>query len=208
MITSPSFTTIADWVDGRLDADAAAAVEQALAAGDARTTSAVAWLRTFREVSGELPLEAPPTRVRYYLRRRFDERTQRPAARGALARRLLAALVFDSRTEVAAAGLRGGDADGETVHLAFRSDAGDVLLDLTPNGAGDLRIDGQMLWADGDDPPALDAVVDVPGQESLTVSGDDLGRFSFPQVPSSVDRLVLRSRHTDIRLTWSPVVAP
>lgn len=203
MITSPSFTTIADWVEGRLDDDAASVVEQALKAGDARTTNAVQWLRTFRAVSAELPLKAPPVRVRYYLRHRFDERTQRPAERGAVARRLLAALVFDSRTEVAAAGVRAGDVDTETVHLAFRSDVGDVLLDLTPTGDSALRIDGQMLWADGHGESSLDVVLEVPGHGTRTVSGDDLGRFSFTQVPSLVDRILLRSRHADIRLTWS-----
>lgn len=208
MITSPSFTTIADWVDGRLDPATASTVEQALAAGDARTTSAVAWLRSFREVSAQLPLEAPPVRVRYYLRRRFDEHARRPPERGAVARRLLAALVFDSRTEVATAGVRAGDVDSETVHLAFRSDAGDVLLDLTPSGEGMVRIDGQMLWADGRADPFLDAVLEVPGQGTQSVAGDDLGLFSFPRVPAAVERLVLHSRQTDIRLSWRPVETP
>ena len=94
------------------------------------------------------------------------------------------------------------------MHLAFRSEAGDVLLDLTPTGEGVQRIDGQMLWADGRAEASLDAVLEVPGQGTQAVTGDDLGRFSFTQVPSHVDRLLLRSQHADIRLTWSAGMVP
>lgn len=204
MTDRPSFTTIVDWVEGRLDRQSAAPVEAALAAGDPRTRGAIAWVRTFHEVAAELPLIAPPARVRYYLRRRFDERTDVSTARGGAVRRLLAALVFDSRTEPSLAGVRGSDVGGDAVHLAFRSDAGDVLLDLTRVREGVVRVDGQVLWSDAPTVPRLEAVVRGPDIASSTAEAGDLGRFTFPQVQPGIDQLTLRCGDLDVTMKWKP----
>ncbi len=75
MIERPTFTNLVDFVEGRLEPGASAAIEQYLAAGDPDATATVEWMRTFLSVSAELSLETPPLRVRHYLRRQFDERS-------------------------------------------------------------------------------------------------------------------------------------
>ncbi len=204
MTTRPSFTSLADYVDGRLDSEASATVEDLLAFGDPEAGAIVEWLRTFRAVAEELPLEAPPVRVRYYLRRQFEQRSPR----GALARQLLATLRFDSRRDLAAAGVRSGGIGPGTVHLAFRCDAGDVFLDLAASGDGHLRLDGQAMWASGRHEPILEARLTGPGFAETSPSGDELGRFSFPRVPADVDQLVLHAPDLDIRLTWESHETP
>ena len=204
MTGRPSFTSLADYVEGRLDPDAAASIEEQLAAGDPEAAAIVEWLRTFLSVAEQLPLEAPPVRVRYYLRRQFDQQ----AARGGVARQLLATLRFDSRRDLAAAGVRSATVDTGTVHLAFRCDAGDVLLDLAATSDGGLRLDGQVLWAAGLDAPILEARLTGPDFAENTTDGDDLGRFSFARVPADVSQLMLHAPDVDIRLTWEPYAAP
>lgn len=203
MSTRPTFTSLADYVDGRLDPDTAESIEEILAHGDSEAQAIVEWLRTFRQVAGRLPMESPPVRVGYYLRRQFEQRT----ARGGLTRQLLASLKFDSRCDLAAAGVRSGDSDQSTIHLAFQCDAGDVFLDLVPSGDGHLRLDGQAMWAAGHEAPILAARLTGPGFSESSSGGDRLGRFSFARVPAEVEQLVLHAPDVDISLMWEPFEA-
>jgi hypothetical protein len=60
--------TLLDWLDGRLDADAAERVAVWVAGGDERTVRTVEWLRGFLATARLLPLEEPPPSVRQGLR--------------------------------------------------------------------------------------------------------------------------------------------
>ena len=90
---------------------------------------------------------------------------------------------------------------GSTVHLACRSDAGDVLVDLTSSSDGFRRLDGQVLFADDRSGMSLEADLVGPAFAD-TVSGDCLGRFSFHRVPAEVHRLVVHANDVDITLAW------
>ncbi len=208
MTARPSFTSLADYVDGRLDSRAAESIEEILATGDPEVEAIIGWLHSFRSVADQLPLETPPVRVRYYLRRQFERQFERRSARGTLTQQLLATLRFDSRRDLTAAGVRSGGLDPGIVHLAFRSDAGDVFLDLAPSDDGHLRVEGQTMWAGGQDAPILEATVTGPGFVESSTGEDELGRFSFARVPADVDLLVLRAPDVDISLTWRPYSTP
>lgn len=72
----PDFGTLVDWIESRLDAESAARVSEAVAAGDPRTTAAVAWLRAFMDVASMdaarmEPPDRPPPIVRQNLLRHF-----------------------------------------------------------------------------------------------------------------------------------------
>jgi hypothetical protein len=208
MTDRPSFTTLVDYVEGRLTAEAAARVERTLATADPQTRSALAWIRTFHDVADRLPLTAPPLRVRSALRREFEEHAARGAPLARSARRLLALLTFDSRSGLAVAGVRSGDSAASVTSLAFSCEAADVLVDLTPAGEGRLRLDGQVLWPDDRDARLLEARLTGPGFAEETQDSDALGRFAFARVPTSVDRLLLRAGDVDIELAWEPGGTP
>jgi hypothetical protein len=67
----PSFRTLLDWLEGRLDADVAERVAAQVAEADERSLRTVDWLRGFLITARELPLEAPPPIVRQRLRQYF-----------------------------------------------------------------------------------------------------------------------------------------
>jgi hypothetical protein len=67
----PGFRTLLDWLEGRLDADAAERVAAQVAEADERTLRTVDWLRGFLTTARLLPLEEPPPVVRQGLRQYF-----------------------------------------------------------------------------------------------------------------------------------------
>ena len=207
MTGQPTFTNLVDFVEGRLDQGASAGIERSLAAGDPEAGATVAWLRTFLFLGKQLPLEAPPVRVRYYLQRQFEQRSGRAPARARPVRQLLAALMFDSRRDLVAEGVRSGGVDAKSVHLAFSSPEAEVLVDLSSRRGGHLRIDGQVLWT-RQGPQASEATVTAPGSVETSRTGDELGRFSFDRVPADVDRLLVQGADVEIELMWEPWEAP
>lgn len=187
--TPPSFATLVDWVDGRLPPSRAAAVADQVAAGDEQIQGAVRWLRRFIGTATSVPMHDPPPIVRQRLRQHFADWS---AARAALDRPpqvLSAALVFDSRRDIALAGVRAGDAEDETIHLAYSTDAGDLVLDLVPTGAGLRRVDGQVLLPIDARARVFEATVEGPGFVLRTVDGDENGSFAIDGVPESAARL-------------------
>ena len=97
------------------------------------------------------PLERPPPVVRQSLGqhfRRWAESSEAPGVDGTTA---LAELIFDSRAGLASAGVRSASAS-DTVHLAFASDLGDLVLDVLPGEPGLVRLDGQILVTSQDAP--------------------------------------------------------
>ena len=187
---SPDFATVLDWVDGRLDETAAATVSKA-AVHDRRVREIVMWLRSFHASAAALPLVEPPPIVGQRFRRYF---TRWSRVRVELAREpveVVARMLFDSRQDVALADLRSADDADELAHLAFTSDVADVVLDVRRLGPGQVRIDGQVLAADGVD-RAFD--VEATGQRMTPVhaaGGDARSRFRLAALPDRVSKLRL-----------------
>ena len=189
---APDFATVLDWVEGRLDPAAAARVAEA-AVDDPRVREIVAWLGSFHRAAAAIPLVDPPPIVGQRLRQYFRRWAR---AREELAREpveVVARMLFDSRQDVALVDLRAADTATDVTHLAFTSDPADVVLDVRRLGPGRVRIEGQVLPADGADRAYA---VEATGSRMTavhSVGGDRHGRFQLPELPDRVDRLRLDS---------------
>ena len=162
-------------------------VARAVATGDEQLSSTAAWAKEFLEVSAAHPLERPPPIVRQRLGqhfRRWAESTESPGVDGTTA---LAELIFDSRAGLARAGVRSATGS-DTVHLAFASDLGDLVLDVLPGEPGLVRVDGQIL-ATSPDSPFFEVEVVAAELSFRSVDVDEHGRFELDRVPAGPVRL-------------------
>jgi hypothetical protein len=193
----PGLRELADWVDGRLHAAAASRVEQAL--GDPATATAVRWLRGFRRLARELPVEAPPAIVRQNLRRAFARRADPRQAAGII--ELAGRLVFDSRQHLEPAGVRAVAAAGRSVHLAFSAAGVDLVVDVHRRTDGDLLDLDVQVYLDEDRPqaPVFEAVAKGTGWETRTSDGDVLGRCRLQRI--GPEEVGLRVTNGEVALT-------
>jgi hypothetical protein len=191
----PDFATLLDWVEGRLEPGVAAEVARQVVAGDARTLGIVAWLRQFHDMARELPLHEPPPLVRQRLQQYFDRWS---GARATLTGEpidtwepieLRAILLFDSRRDVVTSSVRTADLADDVVHLAYTAELADLVIDVRRLGSRRVRLDGQVLLAEPSTAPVFEAAVRDGGLAARTVDGDELGRFSFADVPETVRHL-------------------
>jgi hypothetical protein len=190
----PDFAILLDWVDGRLEPGVAAEVARQVAVADSGTRGTVEWLRRFRATAQALPLHDPPPVIRQNLVQYF--------ARWSRARSLLeqgpvelrGILLFDSRRDVAMSSVRAAHlADevtpDEVIHLAYRTDSADLVIDIRRLGGRRVRLDGQVLLAQPGAAPVFEAWISGSGFSARTVDGDGLGRFSLNQVPDTARHL-------------------
>ncbi len=185
----PSIATLIDWLEGRLDADETATVEQAVRLGDDTVDATVQWLRRFIVAAESVPLSDSPPLVTQRLLQHFEKWARSRAILDSPPHEVRALLVFDSRQDLVGAGARGGADVGDAVHLAFASDAADLLLDVRYLGSGRVRIDGQVLTTGSSSAPVFEAVATGPSFTQRTIDGDELGRFFFGEVPETVTEL-------------------
>jgi hypothetical protein len=185
----PSFATLLDWLEGRLDSEQAAKVAALVADGDSRTQATVQWLQGFLATARSFPAPEPPPIVRQNLRQHFARWSAARAALRAEPHEVDATLLFDSRQDLALAGVRGGDETEEVYHLAFTADVGDLVIDVRRVSDGQVRLDGQVLLGNPAAAPVFTAQAAGPGFTVRTVDGDELGRFTLPEVPTGRCRL-------------------
>ena len=188
-MSSPSFGTLLDWLEDRLDRPAAAQVADQVAGGDARTRSRVRWLRGFLGTARAFPAPEPPPAVRQHLRQYFRRWHKAQEALRAHPLVVEADLLFDSRQDLALAGVRGGAESEEAYHLAFTTAVGDLVVDVRRVADGRVRLDGQVLPGDPEAAPVFTAEASGTGFRVRTVDGDDLGRFTLADVPAGPCRL-------------------
>lgn len=148
-MTSPSITIeqLIAYASGDLKGDEAAAV----AAYVRQDPQARATVQAWRSAAATLRTDDTASPSEQAVSRAKALYTSRPAAAAAprvswleIIDRVLATLVFDSRSQPAMAGFRG---TAEVVRLSFTCELGDVDLEvLPPDGAGDARsrVIGQM----------------------------------------------------------------
>lgn len=193
----PDFDILLDWVEGRLDADKTSEVAVLVASGDARLTTTVEWLRNFHEVAGTIASQDPPPIIRQALRQHFARWKQSRESRDGRSTTVTARLVFDSRHDLAPAGIRGGA--GDIVHMAYSSDAGELLLDLSRPTRGTLTIDGQVvLAADRGGASAFVASIAGSGFARHSLDVDAFGRFILRDVPEM--QCELRAGNGDVTI--------
>lgn len=188
----PSFTDLLDWVEGRLVPERADTVSSYVAHADPVTAESVAWIRDFLEDARSMPLAEPPADLSARLRGVFVGLHSPDLDDGWSD----ASLLYDTRTGLAAAGVRSLDDDG--VHLAFASDLGRFLLDATPAGPGEVDIHGLIMLARaGTDGVDLAFLQQGTLRRASRATAD--GRFDVRGVPIDVDELWLTSGSTRVR---------
>jgi hypothetical protein len=188
-VTTPDFETLVDWLEGRLDPRTAEQVAAQVADGDERTRCTVDWLRGFLATAHALPLHEPPPIVRQSLQQHFERWSRAKAELGQQPRVVHTRLLFDSRQDLALAGVRAGAGEDGTFHLAYTAEEGDLLVDVYRLEAGLVRLDGQVLLAQPRQAPVFEASVTGTGFTVRTKDGDELGRFSLRDVPARQCRL-------------------
>jgi hypothetical protein len=201
-VTTPtglSFATLLDWLEGRLTPAEASEVSARVAAGDRRTQATVRWLQGFLATARAFPAPEPPPIVRQNLGQHFVRWSKAQAALRADPQLVHANLLFDSRQDLALAGFRSGDDADEAYHLAFTSDVADLVIDVRRIADRQVRLDGQVLLSDSAAAPVFAAEAVGPGFRVRTVDGDDLGRFTLPEVPAGHCRLELGNGETLLR---------
>lgn len=191
------FDRLADWLEGRLSADDARAVQEAVAAADSDTLADIAWLRRFFTATESAVMESPPRELVDALVETFEEHTRNRRAPG-LVRRVLAGLAFDSNLQPAA-GLRAVGGQQARRQLIYHADAFDLALNLLArDGDNDLDVDGQVLPREGGEPEVVSVQLLRDGDELALTVTDDLGSFAFRRVAPGGYELVLSAERVEV----------
>jgi hypothetical protein len=198
------FGRLADWLEGRLPAEEARSVEEAVEAVDSATLADVAWLRKFFKATEVALTESPPPELGDTLAEIFDAHTRDRRSPG-LVRRVLAGLTFDSNLQPAV-GLRAVGGQQARRQLIYHTDEFDLALNLLARDAGnDLDVDGQMLPHEGGEIGPLSVQLLHYGHEVALTVADELGSFAFRGVAPGSYELVLGADGVEVSV--SPVDA-
>jgi hypothetical protein len=206
-MTGSDYATLTDWLEGRLDADRAAAVAAAVE-GDAVLQQAVAWLRGFLDTAAAVPMLSPPSVVHQRLMQHFERWNAEQDSDEFDMLDLEAVLLFDSRADVTPAGLRNTPDDDTNVQLVFGCDAADIAVDVVTEPAGRVRLSGQVLADDERARGPFACTATGPDEQRIAIDGDELGRFTVGSVPVTTNRLVLRNGTVTLRVNLDLGNAP
>lgn len=201
----PSFARIADWIEGRLETDAAARLAITVEA-DPELQASAAWLADFAALTRTLPVEDPPPLIQQRLRQHFDRWSTAQAVLEQPVPVSVADLVFDSRLDRPLAGVRGASED-DAFHLAFQSELADLVVDVRPRPDGLLDLSGQVLPAATEAAPVFEASIRGGGSPRRCVDGDVLGRFELRGVPAEAAELRVGNGELEVvaALRLSPI---
>jgi hypothetical protein len=191
------FGRLADWLEGRLSAEEATSVREAVAAADSDTLADVAWLRRFFRATESAIIESPSRELVDELVEVFEDYARGRRAPG-LFRRVLAGLVFDSNLQPAA-GLRAVGGQQARRQLIYHADAFDLALNLLARDADNaLDVDGQVLPREGGEPELVSVQLLRDGNELDLTVADALGSFAFRRVAPGSYELVLSAERVEV----------
>jgi hypothetical protein len=191
MSRPPTFLELVDLLDGRLDETAAREVQQRVEDAGPETARTIAWIQKFKDDAGALRLPPVPERLSAQLRDLFPGFAN-PAATGDWSD---AVLLSDTRDPAAAAGIRGATLT-ESAHLAYSSDAGRFLVEVSPAGRGAVDVRG-LLMLDGDE--QVDVALLAGGELQRATRARANGSFELLGLPATVDELWLTSGARRVR---------
>ena len=193
------FGRLADWLEGRLSADEAGPVQEAVAAADSGTLADIAWLRKFFTATESAVIESPPRELGDALVEIFESHTRDRRTPG-LIRRVVAGLVFDSNMQPAA-GLRAVGGQQARRQLIYHADAFDLAINLLARDAdNDLDVDGQVLPREGGEPELVSVQLLRDGNELALTVTDDMGSFAFRRVAPGAYELVLSAESVEVSI--------
>lgn len=187
---APGLRTLVDWLEGRLDDERAVEVEAVVAAGDAELSRTVTWLQTFLADTSRHRLQSAPPLVRQRLNQHFRRWSAGSEPAASDPPPIIGQLVFDSRRDRPRTAVRGSPGPG-TTHFAYTSPVADVVVDVSPQTDGLVRLEGQVLMADDGAAPVFAAELTTPAFTLRSVDGDEHGRFGFEPCPPAPGRLTL-----------------
>ena len=189
--SGPEFARILDWLEGKLPEEEAAALAAQLAAAGEETLADLNWLRSFLELSRKNKLASPPPELRHELRRLFVEYAGEHRPQNAF-RRMLASLTFDSRSQMAAAGLRSADITGAQAQLIFSTPVAEVALNFQTRPQDQhINLLGQVFPLEDRPMQAFSVQLLSGAQEAGLASSDELGEFAFEGIPAGTYDLIL-----------------
>jgi len=195
---------LADWLEGRLSAEEARSVQEAVDAAASATLADVAWLRRFFRATEDALAESPPPELGDALVEIFEAYTRDRQAPG-LVRRVLAGLTFDSNLQPAV-GLRAVGGQQARRQLIYHADEFDLALNLLARDAdSDLDVDGQMLPREGGEIEPLSVQLLHDDHEVALTVTDELGSFAFRGVAPGAYELVFGADGVEVSV--SPVDA-
>jgi hypothetical protein len=198
------FGRLADWLEGRLSAEEARSVEEAVDAADGATLADVAWLRRFFRATEVALTESPPPELGDALVEIFEAHTRDRRAPG-LVRRVLAGLTFDSNLQPAV-GLRAVGGQQSRRQLIYHADEFDLALNLLARDAdNDLDVDGQVLPPEGGEIEPFSVQLLHDDREVALSVTDELGSFVFRGVTPGAYELVFGADGVEVSV--SPVDA-
>jgi hypothetical protein len=109
----------------------------------------------------------------------------------------LAELMRDSADEAAGVLVRSGSGPRQ---LSFESPRLGIELEVVETGPRERRLEGQLL------PPGSAMVtVERPGEDSVSVQADELGRFALDGLRAGVVRLHVLLRGAQIAVPWTTI---
>jgi hypothetical protein len=191
------FGRLIDWVEGRLSAEEAKSVEEAVAGADSATLADVAWLRRFFRATGAVVIGSPPRGLRDVLVETFEAHAGGRRAHG-LVKRVIAGLVFDSNLQPAA-GLRAVGGQQSRRQLIYHGDTFDLAVNILARSSdNDVDLDGQVLPREGGEPELFSVQLLRDGSEQALTVTDDLGSFAFRGVPPGGYELVLSAERVEV----------
>jgi hypothetical protein len=110
----------------------------------------------------------------------------------------LAELLRDSADEPVEAGVRGAGTGPR--QLSFESPQLGIELEVVTTGPRSRRVEGQLL------PPGEATVtLERPGEDSVSVQADELGRFVLDGLRAGVVRLHVALRSAQIAVPWTSI---
>jgi hypothetical protein len=178
------FSELLDWLEGRLPPDEALAVADRLKAADAATQADLDWLRLFLEARRFLKLSSPPPSVRETLKQRFAAHAEARQQPPGLFRRWLAALTYDSRTQLVTTGLRSATDDKQQRQIIYSTEAAEIALTIhSAIPEKKFHVTGQIFPMT--DAPSTEFSIQLlrDASEVALTRSDELGEFTFADLP-------------------------
>lgn len=186
------FTTLLDWVEGRLDAERSRQVSAVVAAGDPETRETVEWIRDFIGGARQMPLHAPPPELSRRLHRLFHDHVLGGGQSGWSD----ATLLHDDRLPGAAAGMRDGGAR-QRLRLVFGSELGRFVLEASPAAPGEVDLEGVVIPEAEGLPLQLSFLEAGALRRALTPTSSH--RFAVEGMPVAVDEVWLTQGERRVR---------
>lgn len=199
-IEKPSFETLLDWLEERLEPEQAVKVASWAAQAGPEFLKDVEWARTFLQTAAagrrQALLAVPPASVRHNLKAAFKEQQRQSPG---LLQRFLAALSFDSHNQWAAAGVRSSGMADNQRQLIYQTEAGEIALNIQARPEDKLvTLYGQYFPTPGN--LRFGQIVQAVRQaEQVSITWtDELGEFVLPALQQGEYMLVLSNDQFEV----------